>query len=121
MRREEDDVSTIINLTPHALNIKLASGSMIKVEPSGQIARCTQRKQPVGTVDLYGDDCAPSITVSRTEYGDVTGIPDPEPGIIYVVSMLAAQAAKRSDVLFPGEAIRDASGNIVGCDGLSVF
>jgi hypothetical protein len=42
--------------------------------------------------------------------------------VVYVVSTLCAQApemAGREDVFAPGEAIRDASGKIIGSQGLS--
>ena len=112
----------IVNLTPHALNIRQNNGLLLSVEPSGIVARCQTTKRVVDwlTDDLHPDD-VPHIQVRKTEYGAVEGIPAEESGTIYVTSMLAAQAARRGDVLFPGEAIRDANGNIVGCDGLSKF
>ena len=112
----------IVNLTPHALNIRQNNGEIVNVEPSGIVARCQTTKKVVDwlTDGLHPDD-VPHIQVRKTEYGAVEGIPQPESGTIYATSMLAAQASGRADVLFPGEAIRDASGSIVGCDGLSKF
>lgn len=59
------------------------------------------------------------IAVTRAVYGDITGLPEPQEGVIYIVSALVALAARREDVLFPGPAIRDAEGRIVACRGLS--
>lgn len=110
----------IVNLTPHVLNIKLSDGSIVSIAPSGVVARCATEKKVVDwlTSGFHPDDVA-HIVVRHTTYGDVSGVPDAKPGTIYVASMLAAQAANRADVMFPGEAIRDDKGNIVGCDGLT--
>jgi hypothetical protein len=62
------------------------------------------------------------IAVSQATFGALTGMPPSEDGIIYVVSALCAQAPElqgRMDVYAPGEAIRDATGKIIGAQGLS--
>jgi len=56
-----------------------------------------------------------------TTYGTIEGLPAPEPGVIYVVSLLVLQAlpSGRRDVFVPGLLRRDSDGRITGCEGLS--
>ncbi len=101
----------LVNLTPHALNVRKADGTSIEIPPSGTVARRSVERVVVGEVD--------GITVYATKFGQLEGLPEPAEGTIYIVSALAAQAcADRHDVLVPGEAIRDDNGRVVGCNGL---
>ena len=61
------------------------------------------------------------------EYGEIEGLPGPEPGIVYVASMLVAARARaqgRTDVASPTSgpamSVRDASGQIMAVRGLAV-
>ena len=102
----------IINLTPHILNIEDEDGNIIAVPASGQVARLSESRE----ISRYIN----RIPVYRTVFGKVDGLPEPELNTIYIVSMLVKQQVQyRYDVLYPGEAIRDESGNIIGCRGLS--
>jgi hypothetical protein len=61
------------------------------------------------------------IPVVRTRLGCPEGLPDPEDGVILIVSALIAEhhsVEHREDLAYPGEAIRDESGRVVGCRGL---
>lgn len=100
-----------INLTPHVLNVKKTDGTYLTIAPSGTVARVA-----TSTVTLPPID---GVSVSSVLFGDVSDLPNPVDGVIYITSMLVAQAAKRADVLSPGSLIRDDSGQPVGCDGLS--
>lgn len=106
-------MKTLINLTPHAVSIHDADGNLIvTVEPAGVPARCSTQREQVGEFD--------DIPLYRTRYGEVTGLPDPEPGTILIVSgMVRAAVAHRTDLWQPGEAVRDAAGQVIGCIGLS--
>ena len=116
----------LINLTPHKITIYPPTdwtllgddSSPIAVEPSGVSARCDETREIIATIPSGLGDWG--IPVYRVVYGEVSGLPAPELGTIYIVSMRLAQAVpERHDVCFPGEAVRDASGNIIGCIGLS--
>lgn len=110
-------MTEIRNLTPHALNIRMADGSVITVESSG-LARCSQTTIRAGEVVTSQG----TIEVTRVELGDVEGLPDPEPGVVFVVSRVVATATlgtARSDILIPGPLVRDDQGRVIGCDGLS--
>lgn len=56
----------------------------------------------------------------KTTLGTPEGLPAVEPGTTLVVSRLIVDACpERTDLVSPGEAIRDADGKIVGADGFS--
>lgn len=102
----------LVNLTPHTINIFDGEGNEIKTVPaSGEVARVNElrtAKQPVG-----------NIPVTTASYGNVIGLPAPSDDTIYIVSSLVLQRTSRADVFAPGPAVRDESGRIVGCNGLS--
>lgn len=102
----------LVNLTPHAVNIVTAEGDpIITVEPSGILARVSSSTVVVGDLD--------GIPITATKYGEVEGLPAPEPGKVYIVSSLVAQRCKgRDDVFIPNESVRDDKGRIVGCKSL---
>lgn len=98
----------IINLTPHQITV---CGRVI--EPSGIIARCSEVSETIGT--------ARDIPIVRKSFGEITGLPDPLEDNIYVVSRIVAEAARRSDVLSPGDPVRDTDGKIIGCKSLCSY
>lgn len=104
----------ITNLTPHTLNIRTRDNQIMIVPASGTVARCTEER-----VELPSP--IPGIRVTHVQYGAVVGLPDPQPGRIFVVSaiVLNALGGTRPDVFCPGPGIRDAEGKIIACDGLS--
>jgi hypothetical protein len=108
------DKSVLINLTPHVLDVYRDEGKHITIPPSGQVARVTVHHVPVLDESYEGTD----IPINRLEYDDVEGLPSPEPGIWYVVSEIAGQAAAalgRRDILIPDERMKLNDGRVVGC------
>lgn len=98
-----------LNLTPHA--IAIVNGPT--VPPSGQLARCASRSVPVGE---HG-----GVPLSRVTFGAVEGLPEPEEGVLYLVSALVrAAVSSRSDVASPGDLVRDEKGAVLGCKGLTI-
>ncbi|MDI3329088.1 MAG: hypothetical protein QJR06_11090 [Alicyclobacillaceae bacterium] len=107
----------LINLTAHDITIFAENGEKVVIPKSGQTARVTSVAVPVSYV-LMGTIEIPLV---ETRFGGIEGLPDPEPGVLYVASALAAQAAVaqgRVDVVAPDtgpeSAVRDDNGNIVG-------
>lgn len=102
----------IINLTPHTLNIQAADGSMIAIAPSGQVARVSSTSTVV--------DSVAGIDIHDVVFGDIVGLPDLQIGKVFVVSGLVLSALKgsRVDVFAPGDLIRGADGQPIGCKGL---
>jgi hypothetical protein len=100
----------IINLTPHALHIRQIDGGTTVIPPSGTVARRAVTREELAPLE--------GIAVRRSVFGPITGLPEPQENVVYVVSALCAQGLNRTDVLVPGEAIRDEAGRVIGCDGL---
>ena len=98
----------IINCTPHTLNLP-----GMEIAPSGILPRVAEVKTAVGEVN--------GIPVVSKAFGSIQDLPPQKYGNILVVSALAAQAAwalGRSDVMCPGDPIRDEAGKIIGCAAL---
>lgn len=107
-------MTKILNYMLHTLNIELSTGEHIAIESSG-VARCSVKNAVVDEVD--------GVPVVSAEYGDVTGLPESQDGVVYVVSMLVAQRAGRADVLSPDSgpsAIRE-NGQVVAVRNLVRF
>ena len=99
------------NLTPHA--VKIVSGETVTViPPSGVEARVSATDRLVEVVD--------GIPLFETSFGEVTGLPDAEDGVTLIVSALVVSAApERTDLRSPAKLIRDFSGAVIGCAGLT--
>ncbi len=105
-------MTTIVNLTPHSLNVVDVDGNVHEFVSVG-LARCQTTSVQVGTEEGFA--------LTRTVYGEVEGLPEPAPGTLYVVSALVRLAVpSRTDVVSPGELVRDANKAVVGCRGFSV-
>lgn len=103
----------IINLTPHEIAVVAESGEVIRRYPaSGTIARAASKTEIIDELD--------GIPVASQQFGEVSGLPDPEPGTVYLVSLVVGQAMKgQRDDLYgpdtsPDGAVRDAEGRIIG-------
>lgn len=98
----------IINLTPHTVTVLRENEGPIEYPPSGMVARCATKRRVIGSLN--------GIPINRTEFGEVYGLPEPAPGVYYIVSALVAQALpQRNDLLIPDDVVRDEAGRIVGC------
>lgn len=108
----------IINLTPHKIVVVGEDGTVLaEIAPSGSVARVATSRTEIGSID--GGDGV-TIPIYSTAFGAVEGLPAPEAGTIFVVSALVAGAAKgREDVVSPGELVRGADGQPIGCRGFS--
>jgi hypothetical protein len=105
----------IVNLTPHDVHVLVDEGVVRIIGRSGKVARVKQTTRPAGKLDG-------TIPLTETESGAIEGLPRPRPGVVYLVSQVLAQAARsRTDLVFPGEAVRDAEGRVVATKGLTRF
>lgn len=87
----------IINLTPHTITIIDDNGNVVGSYESAGLAR-----------------------VDSLPLGDVVGLPEPEDGTVYVVSVLVAERLPhRTDLRVPGGQVRDGDGRIIGCRSLA--
>ena len=115
-------MAKIINLTPHPINI-IGLG---EIKPGGNPARLEETTGIVGSLTIEATEnpntkTAVVIPLIQKRMGEITGLPEPQDGTVFVVSLLVAQAAHRSDVFAIGESVRDGKGNIVGAKSLAMF
>ena len=74
----------IKNYTPHTVNFLNDRNEVILEVPSSGIARAAQSRITVGAIN--------GIPVNKSSFGQVENLPEPEEGVILVVSALTAQA-----------------------------
>jgi hypothetical protein len=111
----------LVNLTPHP--ITLVTGDFrLTIPPSGQVARREEKTVFCGNLDVAAEGFFNNnfpVRLVRTEYGEVTGLPEPQPGTMYIVSAMVRQAVPdRRDVVSPGALVRDAEDKVIGCQEL---
>jgi hypothetical protein len=113
--RSEDLMIRIDNCTPHSLVVcDEDDRPLVTLPPSGVVVRVAVTREQAGVLG--------GIPIFRTTTGPLVGLPEPQPGAYFVCSLIAAQAAwavGRRDVLAPGELVRDAAGQPIGCRGLT--
>lgn len=80
-----------INCTPH--DIVMNDGRVFK--PSGVIPRVTQVFS-----DIVDDICISS-------FGEITGLPEPKTGVMYIVSSMVMAASDRKDLVAPATSHKD--------------
>ena len=108
-----------INLTPHPIVLLDKDDQEVLTIPTTDVTRVSSQTVTVGYFRIN----EVLVPRSHTQYGEVEGLPDPTPGVIYivsgmVVSALAQQGIHRDDLLVPGMQIRDDQGRVIGCRSL---
>ena len=77
------------------------------------MARCAQSNSPAGEFE--------GIALVAPSFGAVEGLPEPQEGVLFLVSALVRAAVpSRHDVASPGDLVRDPEGRVVGCRNLAV-
>lgn len=100
------------NLTPHQIILVRADGSKEVLEPEGIVPRV--RMTAVSAGEVLG------IPVVISAPLGVEGLPDPEPGVFFIVSRaVAAAAPSREDLLVPDGLVRDEEGKVIGARRLA--
>lgn len=118
----------LVNLTPHTVNFfepgdVTPSGTvLLDAEPCRSIPPTLPPARVSCTWESAGE--VAGVPLYTPTYGQVRGLPDPAPGVSYIVSLLTAQAAAASgrttsDLYAVAQTVRDTGGRIVGCLGLS--
>lgn len=114
----------IRNLTPHTINIISDNGDCLAQFPSEGIARARQTNVSAG--DVLPDGMENPVPLVMTTFGEPDGLPDPKHGIMLVVSVITANAAKANgrncdDLLLTCDPVRDEEGRIIGCKTLALY
>lgn len=110
------------NLTPHAIRLYGNDGFFINIAPENRNApaRAYPSRKLVEHLGIrFGDENGVIHVTEITE--TAVRLPEPEEGVIFIASTSVARAAKRMDVLAPGDAICDRNGTITGCMGLTSY
>ena len=101
------------NLTGHPLT--LSEGNKGIRLPSEGRARIDSSINEDGDILVEGL----SIPLLRLQERTIIGLPEPEEGVIYVVSGIVATAAQRQDVVAPSRVVREEkSGRVKECKAL---
>lgn len=105
----------MLNRTEHQVTIYNTIGietpDMVLEKYAGEPIRVSCESRKVDVIE--------GIDIYEVVYGEVTGLPEFEEGVYYVVSAMVRQALPhRKDLLSPGQLIRNEAGQPVGCLGL---
>ena len=115
-----------VNLTPHPVNLHLADGRVVTIDPAlpeEEVPRLVISDGQATALAVAGPD-GESMPVPVKVGGRVTAIdpplPDPQPGVLYVTSRVVAEhCPQRDDLAWPHELVRDTAGRPVGARGLA--
>lgn len=104
------------NLTPHEVCIYKLNGTTpdldVVIEAGEEVARVSCEYQKV-------DKRVDGIDLYRTVFGEVTGLPEYSDGVYLLVSAMVREALPlRSDLVSPGQLLRNDEGHVIGCLGL---
>lgn len=107
---------SIINLTPHDITV-ISEGVTITFPKFPVSARVSSKTEFVTNFDTPEG----SIPLTQVVFGELEGLPDPIENKFFIVSRIVREAAKdRTDLLVPQGLIRDANGQPIGCESLSL-
>ena len=97
-----------INLTSHTIN-EITTG--LAIPPSGRVARV--KASTIKSAEHAG------VPIYSSTFGDVEGLPERQPDVIYIVSALALNAVptNRTELVSPGSLQRNEHNQPIGCCG----
>lgn len=104
---------TILNLTPHAINIVDSKGNNLRtITPEDVSARLSATTEVIGSLD--------GIPLTQTQFGATEGLPEPSENTYFIVSrLIMAGNPERNDLLVPNDLLRNEEGHILGCQSLA--
>jgi len=121
---------TVLNMTPHTINVLDVDGRTRPLAPSGFSLRVnTQKGDKIETVmgiEIFSPDTSGEVVIFNTAtkevVGDMSNIPEMKSQILIVSGMVGA-VLKREDILVPMTApsdnpLRNEKGHIVAVRGL---
>lgn len=104
----------LLNLTPHAITLRLPDGQDVTLSPSGRVARVSMVEETIGTMA--------GVPLIRRRPGPVIGLPDGDEPCIVSAMVLAALPSGSPGVYAPDTgptAIRDERGLVVAVTRLA--
>jgi len=108
----------IINLTAHTVVVLSGPRELARFSPSGSVARVNE----ITAMGLPLKTDVGEVPLTAVRYScEVSDLPEPQAGVLYLVSRVLAAAIDRDDLVFPCDEVRDSEGRIVGCRSLGTF
>jgi hypothetical protein len=105
-------MNTYINTTPHSIT-ETTSGITFPKDPNCQL-RINVTSRLINTT-------SEGIPLYAKSYGQLENEPPVLENTYYITSLLVKQAySHRVDFITPGELLRDASGQPIGCEGFAL-
>lgn len=100
-----------MNFLGHPLTVIDDNGNRTRIQSYGRY----RVKSNMKVVEEWrvGDAVVPLLTFDGEQ--TIEGLPDPEPGVIYVVDGLVASVANRGDVVAPSRVTRGPGGRVEEC------
>lgn len=116
--------ATLVNLTPHAVRLALPTHAIREeIFESRGVARAEEVVSDHGILatDPLGDGgYYQHVPLVRRGFGAVTGLPSPQPGLMFIVSQVVLDACPdRDDLVTPYPVTRDSHGRVTGCLGFA--
>ncbi len=100
-----------VNCTEEVLKIICFEGTIWTLYPSGV---CPKIKT---TQILYRTDEDWGVEIFKSTDAVVECLPEPQDGVIYIVSTLILSKSQRTDLVAPGNLIKDINGKEIGYKG----
>lgn len=105
----------LFNLTAHEVIIERCYERIV-IEPEEFPARRLSTTIVVGELEIDGG----TVDLESTSFGEVENLPEEEEGVGYIVSRIVAEACpQRHDLYVRSGEVRDASGRVIACTGLT--
>lgn len=101
-----------VNCTPHAINVYNGETLVATFPPSGTVTRVSTFPQLIATLG--------SIQLFVNQYGPIVDLPAQEKNVMYIVSAMVRSASSRTDIVSPGELVRNEQGQPIGCQGFTI-
>ena len=106
-------MKTIKNLCRHPLIVMPEDGIIVRLPAADNSASVDLEDHVIDTVD--------GIEITKRKATRFHNLPDPEPGVYFVVSRIVADHCReREDLVVPLNLIKDADRKIVGCRNFGV-
>lgn len=105
VKNEAEARAVFVNLTPHAVTI-----AGVTFEPTGLVARCVEYPELITRIG--------GIPIMQVGYGQAENLPPVTDKILIVSAMVRMAYPERIDLVSPGALVRNAQGQIIGCEYL---
>jgi hypothetical protein len=104
----------LVNLTPDPVCIFDEDGQLVEeVLPSGHLAYIEEESTELPALE--------GMPMRRVVRGRVIGLLKPEAGTLQIVDPMVFHVSRRVDVVAPGPLLRDSTGRVRGCIGLTAL